>query len=78
MRPTDVVERDDRQQQIRQLPLALYWRTTISVVAGAVAVAIAPSVMAAGTDSTSGAQEVEDHERNVDKGQRSQRLQDDR
>ena len=36
------------------LPLALYWRTTISVVAGAVAVAMAPRVIAAGTESTSG------------------------
>ena len=36
------------------LPLALYWRTTISVAAGAVAAAMAPSVMAAGTDSAEG------------------------
>ena len=35
-------------------PLALYWRTTISVAAGAVAAAMAPRVMAAGRDSTSG------------------------
>ncbi len=36
-------------------PLALYWRTTISVAAGAVALATAPSVMAAGRLSLSGA-----------------------
>ena len=30
-------------------PFALYWRTTISVAAGAVAAAIAPSVSASGT-----------------------------
>ena len=35
-------------------PFALYWRTTISVAAGAVAVAIAPSVMICGTVSLSG------------------------
>ena len=35
------------------LPLALYWRTTIRVAAGAVAVAIAPSVIAAGMDRRS-------------------------
>ena len=35
-------------------PLALYWRTTISVAAGAVAAAIAPSVMAAGAERMSG------------------------
>ena len=35
------------------LPLALYWRTTISVAAGAVAVAMAPRVMAAAMDSLS-------------------------
>ena len=36
------------------LPLALYWRTTISVAAGAVAAAMAPSVMAAGIESAAG------------------------
>ena len=36
------------------LPLALYCRTTISVAAGAVAVAMAPSVMAAGMLRVSG------------------------
>ena len=36
------------------LPLALYCRTTIRVAAGAVAVAMAPRVMAAGALSTSG------------------------
>ena len=35
-------------------PLALYWRTTISVAAGAVAEAMAPSVMAAGSERMSG------------------------
>ena len=35
-------------------PFALYWRTTISVAAGAVAEAIAPSVIAAGTERMSG------------------------
>ena len=35
-------------------PLALYWRTTISVAAGAVAAAMAPRVMATGSGSTSG------------------------
>ena len=36
------------------LPLALYWRTTISVAAGAVAAAMAPRVMAAATLSAWG------------------------
>ena len=36
-------------------PLALYWRTTIRVAAGAVAAAMAPRVMAAARLSTSGA-----------------------
>ncbi len=36
------------------LPLALYWRTTISVAAGAVAEAMAPSVSAAGRGILSG------------------------
>ena len=35
-------------------PLALYWRTTIRVAAGAVAAAIAPRVTATGIDSRSG------------------------
>ena len=36
------------------LPFALYWRTTINVAAGAVAVAIAPRTIAASTDIMSG------------------------
>ena len=35
-------------------PLALYWRTTISVAAGAVAAATAPKVIAAGKGSSLG------------------------
>ena len=54
MRPTASSSATIGSSRSVSSPLALYWRTTISVVAGAVAVAIAPSVIAAGTDSTSG------------------------
>ena len=54
MRPTASSRATMGSSRSVSLPLALYWRTTISVAAGAVAAAIAPRVMAAGTESTSG------------------------
>ena len=54
MRPTASSSATIGSSRSVSSPLALYWRTTISVVAGAVAVAMAPRVIAAGTESTSG------------------------
>ena len=71
-----VVERDDRQQQIRQLALGLVLAHDHQRRRRCGGCGDRAECDGRRDGQHVGAQEVEDHERNIDKGQRGQRLQD--